>query len=74
MYTGNGGGDENTNFTFSRKLESLHCATVLLADRLCKLWKFVESNYKIMAVDFASRYCVSRGNSTNTHPILKTDT
>ena len=49
-------------------------ATVLLADHLCKLWKSMERNYKIIAVDFASQFCINCGNSANTHPIFTMDT
>ena len=32
------------------------------------------SNCTVIAIDFASRYCVNRRNSANTHPNVKTDT
>ena len=52
----------------------LCCATVALADRLGKPQKWAELNYKIIAFDFARHYCISRENSANTCPNLKTDT
>jgi len=45
-----------------------------LLDRLRKAGQCAESNYTIIAVDFASRYCISRENNANTRPNLKTDT
>ena len=41
--------------------------------RLCNADELAESNYTIIAIDFASRYCVSRVNSANAQPNLKTD-
>ena len=45
-----------------------------LADHLRKAGEEAQSNHAIIATDFASRYCVSRGNSANTCTNLKTDT
>ena len=41
---------------------------------LCYYWGWAVSNYTIIAADFASRYCASRGASANTRPNSKTDT
>ena len=46
----------------------------IAVDRLSKADECAESNYTIKAFDFASRYCVSCGNSANPRPNLKTDT
>ena len=45
-----------------------------LANSLHKTEEWVELNHKIIAVDFASRYCISCGNSTNIRLNLNTDT
>ena len=45
-----------------------------LANHLCKVGECIESIYTVTALDFGSRYCPSRGSSTNTRPNLKTDT
>ena len=44
---------------------SVHCAIVPLADPRRKPWKWVESNNKIIAIDYTSHYCISRENSSN---------
>ena len=45
-----------------------------LADHLCRAGEWAQSNCTIIAIDFSSRYCVSRGKSANTRPNLKIDT
>ena len=45
--------------------------TGALANHLRKLWKSAETNYTILAIDFVSRYSVSRENSANIRPNLK---
>ena len=42
---------------------SLPCTTVPLADHLYKPWECAELSYTSIAIDFASRYCLSRGCS-----------
>ena len=37
-------------------------------------WKWAESNNKIIAIEFASRYCVNCGNNAKTRSNLKMDT
>ena len=53
---------------------ALSYAIIPLADHLHKAGEWAESNNTIMAIDFISHYCVSRGNSVNTCPNLKMDT
>ena len=44
---------------------ALHQSTVSLVS-IGKLWKWTESNYTIITIDFASHYIVTHENSTNT--------
>ena len=59
----------NTNKYYSHPCMSLCCATVLLADHLHNPWKSAESNYNIIATDFACPYCVNRENGKKTASI-----
>ena len=53
--------------------ESLRPGTVPMVDYLRKAAGWAENNYTVIAIDFASRNCVSRGNSANSQLSLKTD-
>ena len=55
----------NTRWAVSITITTSQVSKLPLTDRLRKAGECAESNYTMIAIAFASRYCASRGSSAN---------